>query len=241
MNEAMQAAIEHGIREYPNEACGFIVMEAGQEAYIPCENRSLNPTKMFTLDGQDYLDAAARGRTVAIVHTHPDGSSAPSDADRRACEMSGHPWRILAIHKDLEEIKYMGESSLEPCGYVVPLIGREFVHGVLDCFTLLRDYYRMRLNIELPNFSREDDWWRNGQNLYVDNYMKANFVPAPTGVQEHDVVLMQVRSRVPNHAGIYVGNTRILHHLYGQLSREDLYNGYWQEVTTHILRHKDLL
>lgn len=241
MNNAMMAAVGHAIAEYPNESCGFIVMVNGEEVYLQCENRSLNPTKMFTLAGEDYILAEQQGRIVCIVHSHPDGSSAPSDADRLACEKSMHPWRIIAVHKDLGEVKYITHSDLEPCGYTAPLIGREFVHGILDCYTLLKDYYKVRLGIELPEYQREDDWWKKGGNLYQDNYMSAGFLPAPTSIQEHDVVIMQVKSTVPNHAGIYIGNTRILHHLYGQLSREEIYGGYWQQNTTHILRYREMM
>lgn len=241
MNKAMHEAVAHAIAEYPKESCGFIVQVDGEEAYLPCINHSLNPTEMFTLLGEDYLKAEDLGAIVAIVHSHPDGSPVASAADRRGCEMSGHPWRVIAVHKDGDEVSYAGESRIEPCNYVVPLRGRPFVHGILDCFTLLRDYYKMRLNIELPDFKREDNWWNKGQDLYSQNYAEAGFILAPTGIREHDVIIMQVRATVPNHGGIYIGDTKILHHLYGQLSREDIYGGYWQQVTTHVLRHKELL
>jgi len=52
-----------------------------------------------------------------------------------------------------------------------------------------------------------------------------------------DCFLMQVASPVPNHAAIYLGDGLILHHLQGRLSSRDVYGGYWQKVTTHILRH----
>ncbi|EFE3862667.1 phage tail protein, partial [Escherichia coli] len=48
------------------------------------------------------------------------------------------------------------------------LTGRRFEHGVTDCYTLFRDAYHLA-GITLPDFEREDDWWRNGQNLYLDN------------------------------------------------------------------------
>ncbi|EIN27790.1 hypothetical protein ECFDA504_1361, partial [Escherichia coli FDA504] len=37
-----------------------------------------------------------------------------------------------------------------------------------DCYTLFRDAYHLA-GIDMPDFEREDDWWRNGQNLYLDN------------------------------------------------------------------------
>ncbi|EKH97818.1 hypothetical protein EC5905_1492, partial [Escherichia coli 5905] len=37
-----------------------------------------------------------------------------------------------------------------------------------DCYTLFRDACHLA-GIDMPDFEREDDWWRNGQNLYLDN------------------------------------------------------------------------
>ncbi|KDV41706.1 hypothetical protein BU56_37950 [Escherichia coli O145:H25 str. 07-3858] len=40
------------------------------------------------------------------------------------------------------------------------LTGRRFEHGVTDCYTLFRDAYHLA-GIDMPDFEREDDWWRN--------------------------------------------------------------------------------
>jgi len=50
---------------------------------------------------------------------------------------------------------------------------------------------------------------------------------------------MQIRSKngVPNHAGIYLGDGLMLHHMYGRLSRKDTYGGYWREMTRGVARH----
>jgi len=51
------------------------------------------------------------------------------------------------------------------------------------------------------------------------------------------VIVMQVRAPVPNHAGVYIGDGLMLHHLYNRLSSRDVYGGYWQECTRIVLRH----
>ncbi|MDA6131508.1 phage tail terminator protein, partial [Escherichia coli] len=33
--------------------------------------------------------------------------------------------------------------------------------------------------IDMPDFEREDDWWRNGQNLYLDNMAVTGFYRVP--------------------------------------------------------------
>ncbi|WP_043946890.1 NlpC/P60 family protein, partial [Ralstonia solanacearum] len=40
-----------------------------------------------------------------------------------------------------------------------------------------------------------------------------------------DVILMQVRAPVPNHAAVYLGGVQMLHHLHGRLSSRDVYGG----------------
>jgi cell wall-associated NlpC family hydrolase len=145
------------------------------------------------------------------------------------------------VHQDAGDTAphFAGEATLRPCGYSAPLIGREFVHGIQDCFTLIADWYERERGIILPNFHRDDNWWLNGENLYLDNYEKAGFraVDVGSNPEPGDVFLMQVRSRVPNHAGIYIGNGMFIHHLYRQLSRRDVYGGPWAEKTRLVVRY----
>jgi len=128
---------------------------------------------------------------------------------------------------------------IEPSGYQAPLIGRSFVYGVLDCYTLVLDYYQRELGITLPYYVRDDayGWWERGQNLYAERFAEAGFMAVNTP-QPGDVILMQVQSDVANHAAVYLGDGVILHHLVKQLSRRDQYGGYWQKHTAHILRHR---
>jgi cell wall-associated NlpC family hydrolase len=131
---------------------------------------------------------------------------------------------------------------LEPCGYQAPLVGRPFYHGVLDCYSLIRDWYQQTCGIELKQFHRMDDWWNDGiSDLYTQGFPQAGFVSigADAELQEGDVILMQIRSKngVPNHAAIYLGDELILHHLHGRLSSRDVYGGYWREVTRDVIRY----
>jgi len=110
---------------------------------------------------------------------------------------------------------------------------------VLDCYSLIRDWYAQERGIDLPDFTRFDEWWKRGENLYLDNFAGAGFhVVEPADMNLGDVLLMQVASPVPNHAAIYLGDGLILHHLQGRLSSRDVYGGYWQKITTHTLRHQ---
>lgn len=233
-------AIAQAIAAYPRESVGLVVVERGRPVYVACENRAERDRDEFKMGDRDWAKAEQRGEIIALIHSHPDFSSKPSMTDLVMCEDSGVPWYIIAVHKNGEEVSAVDASVTKPSGYEAPLAGREFHHGVLDCFTLIKDYYERELGIELPNFKREDDWWVKGQNLYMENFAKAGFAPAPGSIELHDVILMQIRSPVPNHAGVYVGDTRILHHMHSRLSSRDIYGGYLREATRMILRHRSM-
>ncbi|GEI07885.1 phage tail assembly protein [Escherichia coli O145:H28] len=52
----------------------------------------------------------------------------------------------------------------------------------------------------MPDFEREDDWWRNGQNLYLDNMAVTGFYRVPlSSAQAGDILLCSDES--PNDFG----------------------------------------
>lgn len=71
------------------------------------------------------------------------------------------------------------------------------------------------------------------------HYAEAGFYSHASELQAGDVILMQYRADEINHAGIYLGNGKMLHHMYGQLSGEVPYGGIWRERTMLTLRHKN--
>ena len=236
MNKRTLEAIRaHAAEDYPREACGLVIVAKGRERYMRCRNLAQG-TEHFVMNPEDYAVAEDAGDVIAVVHSHPDAPAAPSEADMVSCEATGLPWHILSWPGD-------DFRTIEPSGYQAPLVGRTFAHGVLDCWSLVRDFYARELKIELPDFERRDDWWANGENLYMEGYPKAGFVHLNQDAPEKvgDVILMQRRADVPNHAGVYIGNGLMLHHMHGRLSTREVYGGYWREITRCVLRHKTLL
>lgn len=244
----LQAIQAHAVAEYPRECCGLIVAGADGEAYIPCRNVAMTPSDHFRLPAEDYADAEDRGEVLAVVHSHPNAPATPSDADRVMCEVpeqlcpgSGIPWHIISVGQVVGEDPVCGDvQTIEPCGYVAPLVGRQFAHGILDCYTLVRDFYERELGIALNQYERDDDWWEKGQDLYsLDRLRAEGFELVDGEPQRGDMVLMQIRSPVPNHAGVYLGEGQMLHHMHGRLSEVVTYGGMWAERTRYIVRHKE--
>jgi proteasome lid subunit RPN8/RPN11 len=232
----IQAIRDHGDRCSPREACGLLIGTDAGIDYKPCENLSENANQ-FYIKPSDYADAEDQGKVLAVVHTHVNEAPTPSAADRTSCATSGLPWLIMSI--PLYETEW-----LMPEAYIAPLIGRKFVFGVHDCYSIIRDWYMMELGIQLPDFEREDNFWEPGpnqKNLYLDNFEKAGFYRLPSGTepQRGDVFLMQIRTPIPAHGAVYIGDDMIIHHLQSKnsLSRRDVYGGTWAYLTTHHLRY----
>ncbi len=233
MNEEIKAAIvQHAADTYPAECCGLIIAVKRDLEYVRCRNISGNKDA-FVIHPEDYAAAEDAGQILTVVHSHPNTSPKPSQADRVACEASGLPWLIVGYPGDGEP----GWSYTEPSGYQAPLIGRQFSHGVLDCYTLVRDWYARERGITIPDFHRDADWWGKGQSLYVENFEKAGFTRLEGDPEPGDAFLMQILSNVPNHAAIYLGDGIILHHLHGRLSCREVWAGYYRKHTTHVLRY----
>jgi proteasome lid subunit RPN8/RPN11 len=227
----MKEISSHAEQAFPSESCGVIVIVKGRKKYIPCRNIANQGD--FAIHPEDYAGAEDLGKIVMIVHSHPNVSPKPSAADLIGCERSGMPWLIInwPTAKTYE---------FKPTGYKTPLIGRVFQHGILDCYTFIQDYYDQNLNITLPDFYRPDNWWLSGANLYLDNFESAGFTQVDD-LQEHDVILMTVASKVPNHGAIYAGDGKIEHHLVNRLSSRDILGGWYSKISTHYLRHKEFL
>lgn len=239
-----QAIVDDARRAYEaggRESCGLIVRVPGSgDAYRPCRNLASHEAgqERFILDPAAWAAAEDEGEIVAVVHSHPDAPAHPSDADRVMCERTGLPWLIVSMPSGVI-------LQTLPTGQPLPLVGRQFHHGVVDCYTLIQDHYAIELGITLPHFERADDWWAKGQDLYRDGFAQAGFVevgpPTGTTLRPHDVVLMCIRAQVENHGGVILEGGHLLHHLWGRLSSRDVWGGYWARHTTTVLRHRQLL
>lgn len=228
----IEAIRAHAESTFPRECCGLVYVDKGKEKYNPCGNLA-SDADHFILDPQDFAATEDLGEITHVVHSHCYVSPLPSPADLTNCEKTGLRWFIYSLptHQTYE---------FSPSGYAASLIGREFSHGVLDCYALVRDYYQT-IGISLPDYARENEWWLKGKNLYLDQFKEAGFVVVPADtLREHDGLLMQVASPTPNHAAVYTGGGVVLQHFAGRLSSRDVYGGWFEKITTHTLRHQSL-
>lgn len=230
--ENRELAFQWALECMPGESCGVLIVERGHEVFVPCKN--LSPFKdAFLIDPSDFAAAEDRGDIIRIIHSHPYASAEPSEVDLVSCEQTGIPWSIVSVPNGVWK-------DFEPSGYKAPLVGRQWAHGLLDCYSLVRDYFHETLSIKIPDFEREFEWWHKGENLYLENFAKAGFYEVPIKeIAPHDVILMQIASPVVNHGAVYLGDDKMLHHLHRRLSCRDVFGGYYRRHTIKVVRHEN--
>lgn len=229
---------EHCIKSYPKESCGIIV--SGK--LIICENKSRTPEQDFAISTEDYAEHLIAGTLEGVLHSHIVTKAtdyrfdprAPSEPDMCSQARLDLPFGISATNgEDCTEILWFGIPQ------TAPLEGREFIHGVQDCYSIIRDYYKEVLGISLKDYPRTLNWWDEGKDLYSENFAKEGFIEVPLeSAALHDVVLMQVASPVINHGAVICGENEILHHLFHRLSGKDSLSK-WHRQIVKVIRHKD--
>ena len=219
---------------YPEEGCGLLINKRGKIVWKFCKNIADDKKENFQIDPKEYVKARLSGDIHAIVHSHPDISCEPSEADKKASDHLGIPYIIYSL-PDAEKYVYTPKKLSNP------LLGRNYEFGKHDCWSLVRDYYRENLEIELPMLEFEDDWWEKGLNYFDDLYESFGFVKVKEP-QEHDGIVFKVMANTPNHCGVYLQEGLFLHHAVDRLScRESLYSSLWGKSVVGYYRCKQFI
>jgi proteasome lid subunit RPN8/RPN11 len=223
-----EAARAHALSEFPRESCGVVV----NGAYVAVSNIASKPEEDFRMaDNTWTLYGAVQG----VVHSHgPKDALIPSANDMAHQISTNVPWGIVRVDGvAASKVLWWGDFRLDE-----PLIGREFVHGITDCYSAIRSWRWQTDKIKLPDFARDWLWWESGADLYEDNFAKAGYRAIKASEASlGDVALINFRSKVPNHAGTLVEDELFYHHLQNRLScREPL--GRWHSMISKWLRYE---
>lgn len=226
--EVEAAARAHALADFPKESCGLVI----DGAYLPIENVAADPVADFAMPRDAWT---AHGEVQGVIHSHGAAAAlAPSASDMQHQIASAIPWGITRTDGvAASPVMWWGDHRLDD-----PLLGREFIHGVTDCYSAIRSWRWQRCGIKLIDFPRDQEWWTGGYDHYRDGFAQAGYrqidaADAAVG----DVVLMTFRSKVPNHGGTIVEDGLLYHHLERRLScREPL--GRYRNLITHWLRYE---
>jgi proteasome lid subunit RPN8/RPN11 len=233
-NNTIHAIKNDALEKYPLESCGYVK----DGIYFPEKNLAENPKEDFKMRDDLLLTEGIQ----ALIHSHPNGAlhkhhnfPYPSLEDMRAQMSCDIPFGILWTDgKFASDLIFWGDSLP-----IKELKRREFIHGVYDCYSLIRDYFRSTKSIILKDFPRSYEWWakKDREDLYTRNFELAGFERISFDqLKIGDVFLAQIHSKQVNHGGIYIGNNLILHHLDRKVScTEPILR--WQKYITHYLRY----
>lgn len=235
--------VKMAVAEYPNE-CGAVLVRFGKQVkLLPVDNIG-KPSHLDLIVSQEQIDKlSAGGELVGFVHSHTNGNPEPSPVDKISCEKMGVPWHIfcLPLHT---------WTTYEPSGFVPPLVGREWVWGVMDCWSLVRDAYR-QFGIFLNDYERgplyyyEGEskrrfiWHKDGWDMFVENCQAEGFTEV-RDIQPYDWLLMKYRCTNINHGAILLPGGDILHHMLGARSKVEPWDSNYRKNTCMILRHNQL-
>ena len=221
-----QAARDHALECWPQESCGVVI----DGRYRTRKNVAADPERTF------QIARYPRTGLQAVVHSHPLNRTAPSAADMRGQLDTAVPWGIVATDGAYtqDDIVWFGDACPVPA-----LVGRTFLHGVRDCYELVRHYYRLRFDVRLRPVPREPEWWLDGETdlLNTAAFQAEGFSSIPMDtLATGDVLICQIGMGVCNHCAIYEGGGLIVHHLSERLSRREPL-GPWRRFVRHSLRH----
>ena len=227
-------AAKHAEECMPQESCGLLAIIKGKETYWPCKNIAESGFEYFVIDPDDWAECEDTGEIIGVVHSHPIGSAIPSDNDKASCEYLDLPSYIYSVQ--------MKEwCSFKPSGWKAPsLIGRSFIWGVHDCWSVVTDWYKETKNINIPYWHRPKkikDFLANPE--FEDALPKLNFFKQKNNdeIEVGDVLLFQSTTKNLDHVAVYIGDNMILNHNIKRLSCREPFDLGYQQALRGVYRY----
>ena len=232
-HQVLTDAKNHFISQWPNEGVGYV--KNGE--FFPLANLAVDKQHAFECSPAVMLE-----EPELLLHSHTIGyaqathdARSPSKRDLEGQIATDVEWGICVTDgQTCDDPIRWGNPNSRP-----PLIGRDFIYNVQDCLSLAQDWYYADRGIRLPNFARNTHWHQDGEDHIGQNFEAFGFAEIDVrDIQTGDALLYQVRSPVPNHIGIYVGEGKVLSHWYGRISQEENY-GLWARYIVKALRYQE--
>ncbi len=227
-----QDALVHAKDQDPKESCGLLLNIRGKEKYFACKNLSTWANQCFIIDPEDYVKGSDLGDIIAIIHSHPTTQPIASEADKISCEETNLPWYI--INPKTEQW-----GSYKPTGYKAPLIGRQWVWGVTDCWALVRDWYKQELGITLRDWERPitpEEFIANPMFVKCADATGFKELRPQEKLENGDLLFMSIMTTGLNHVAIFLDGD-VLHHLADRISCKEPYNEWLLKCTCMRLRY----
>jgi proteasome lid subunit RPN8/RPN11 len=210
------------LNAWPKEAIVAIWADGSWREF---ENVNPEPIKAFSISHEDNATLLAK-RPALFLHSHPNGRAWPSDRDTESQIATGWTWGIVPVYGNLSGVYDIGRPEVwGPEKPTEPLLGRTYLWGIRDCWTLCEDFYAAS-GRKLDPIPRVEEPGQHhplarGQDPF-------RYWPPRLGfkaVQRHerqpgDLAIMFFNSPIANHCAIYLGEGKYLHQLRNRHSEE---------------------
>lgn len=212
------------------ETCGFILANG---AVVEVANVARDPANQFEISPADYATHDALG-IAGVWHTHLT-LEAFSPLDQQVILADPMPWAVYCL----------ATSEFVECNpsATAPLIGRPFVYGIYDCYSLSSDFLA-EIGVTLPPWPRgRYGEWNTPGFLPFDQQAAARGMAVPVGRQQRGDILLFNLGDHPGHTdhiGVFLDHQRFLHHPAERRSRIDRFGSWWERRLRLVVRPWDL-
>lgn len=116
------------------------------------------------------------------------------------------------------------------------LIGLQWEYGKADCFSLVRDWFKLQ-GVELPDYERPESL-QSCESIFLEEAERIGFKPVTLQArQPGDVLIMRMGTRTPMHAAVLLPDERILHQQRDSLSAVIPLSRYYLTRVAAVFRY----
>jgi proteasome lid subunit RPN8/RPN11 len=235
---------EQSLDEAPKECCGVIFKDGSMKS---CVNKSKYPLESFAIRF-DQFEGSELDNLAAFYHSHP-GDAEFSLIDR----YYAHKRNLPSLVYDVKNDKF---NEYEPSNFFeLPLIGRDFLTNEIDCITLVIDYYKRNLNLDIPDIQHPirqvepEDWvshpefWkynRRNNEYFVELFEERGFIRVDEP-KKYDLILSDNGLiKAFSHCAVVIGDGQVIHHPYPVRSEIESLSYFNDKSRIAYMRHKSL-
>ena len=124
-------------------------------------------------------------------------------------------------------------------------IGLSHSYDTINCITLIKNFYYMKLNLEfsLPEYPHSKLWIKEFTTTSIDNWAaQCAKKVSLTNAKDYDVIAFKSeKTNLIIHFGMYLIPSKMLHIEEGGISRVETLSDYWVENIHSIYRHDSLV
>lgn len=124
-------------------------------------------------------------------------------------------------------------------------IGLSHSYDTINCITLIKNFYYMKLNLEfsLPEYPHSKQWIKEFTTTSIDNWAaQCAKKVSLTNAKDYDVIAFKSeKTNLIIHFGMYLMPSKMLHIEEGGISCVETLSDYWVESIHSIYRHDSLV